>query len=167
MVYYNTIDIDNSDKSNLDRILNKISLNKCCLDLNCKDSSNKGYHLILTCKDKCDICRIVFDDQKRLDMDSMREEKFRNTLFAEKEYFRSTINNLKTHYCDRCKKHGINNEMKIKSLTLEETIIKLKIGKIKIPFFSNVKMVYLGYNYYECIECKWFKFVQHNQFKGI
>lgn len=163
MTYYNTIDIDNGDKANLDRILNRISRNKCCIDINCKDSSNKGYHLILTCKVQCDICRLVFDDQKRLEMDNMRNEKFRNTLFSEKEYFKGNINKLKmkTHYCERCKKFGITNEMEIKKLTLEETIEKLRIGKIKLPIFAKKEFVFLGYSYLECKECKWFKFVQN------
>jgi hypothetical protein len=166
MVYFNTLDIDNGDKANLERILNKISQNKCCLDLKLKDSSNKGYHILITCDRKCDICRIVFDDQKRLEMDSLRQEKFRNTLFTEKEYFRGTINSLKDNRifdCDRCKKYGVKNILKSRELTLEETIIKLKIGKIKIPIFATPQMVYLGFTYYECPECNWFKFVKNKR----
>lgn len=158
MPYYNTIDLDKVDKNQLQVIIFKIKMQSCCLGLKYKDSSSKGYHILLTCKTQgCDKCRLVFDDQKRLEMDSNREEKFRNTLFTDKEFVRGNLKTINL-ICERCLKYG--NHQTLSKRTLEsvaETKKKLHDGKITL---WNPAIVYLTYNYFECPICHWFKFVQ-------
>lgn len=93
-MFYNTIDLDNIDKQLLNRITEKIKQKNCCLSLQIKDSSSKGYHILLICSHDCEVCRMVFDDPKRFEMDSNRDLKFRNTLFTSKEYARGTLKQL-------------------------------------------------------------------------
>lgn len=166
MNYYNTIDLDKVDKESLQKIISKIKLNKCLKSLVCKDSSSKGYHLLLTCDRKCDMCRMVFDDQKRLEMDSNRDLKFQNTLFTSKEYVIGNIKHL-NDLCDRCIKYGNSVTLIPKELSGEEMVKKLEDGKMKKPYvimgheIQNLKLAFLlGYDYLECPICGWGKFVK-------
>lgn len=163
MIFYNTIDLDNCDKEKLERITSKIKEKKCCLELQSKPSFSKGYHILLVCDKKCFLCRMVFDDPKRFEMDSNRDLKYQNTLFDSKEYTRGSIKNLK-NTCDRCIKYGNLQFLKEKKLTLLQTKEKLRNGKLEdFP----VKIVYLGYTYYECPVCGWFKFVKIGEYKYV
>lgn len=159
--YYQSIDLDKITKEELDRIVKKIKSNDCCLDLKVKDSSTKGYHILLTCKIKCDNCRFVFDDQKRYEIDFNRDEKFKNTSFNEKEFFRGKISTLK-HTCDRCEKYGkFAQSLTKKELTFSETKRKMRIGMISDCY--PPELVYIGFTYLECPICHWFKFVRNDK----
>lgn len=82
-----TLDIDNSDKHFVNMIMIKIVLHcDCLIDLDVKPSSSKGYHIILLCNKKCDLCRFVFDDCRRFAYDLNRPDYARNILFTEKIY---------------------------------------------------------------------------------
>lgn len=168
MNYYNTLDIDNGDKYNLSLIIAKITKNKCCKNLEWKESATKGYHIKMICSKKCDVCRLVFDDMKRLEHDENREEKFRNVLFTEKEWIHPNDNFNKKHICEgKCKKEQLTSFMIYKELTPEQTKQKLKEGKIKLPFTPFGKKytfgaLCIGYDYFECSICGWFKFVKGN-----
>lgn len=164
MTFYNTIDLDKTDKEQLSRIVQKIVSNPCCLSLQYKDSNSKGYHISLICLRECDICRVVFDDQKRLEMDSNRDIKFQNTLFSDKEPIHTNLKHL-SDKCEACKKKGRITILNHKFLTGEEMINKLKEGKIKLPFTplgkkTTMGAFIVGYEYFECPICKWFKFVK-------
>jgi hypothetical protein len=156
MVYYNTIDIDNGDKHNLGDIVKKISSQKCCISLSWKDSSSKGYHISLTCTVKCDKCRMVFDDAKRFEMDNNREEKFRNTLFTDKEFVRGNLTTVGCT-CDNCIKYARVINLTKRELTYEE-LVKIA-DKGKVPKIWNRKLMFIGYDYFECPICNWGKFV--------
>jgi hypothetical protein len=83
----NTIDLDKCSKDQLRRIISKIIMKECCLELDYADSNSKGYHIRLRCSiENCDICRLVFDDPKRFDIDSVMPLKYRDFLFQEKIY---------------------------------------------------------------------------------
>ena len=154
MQYINTLDLDKIDKQQLKTIEQKIKSNSCCLSINHKDSSTKGYHVMFICSKKCDICRFVFDDAMRYEIDFGREEKFKNVLFDNKEYFRSNLSNLIV--CEKCRKYGNSSMMSKREIDLNTIRIKVKIGRIPLmPTF-----VYLSYNYFECPICHWFKFVK-------
>lgn len=72
-------------KEEINNILNKISSCKFCgKKPKIKSSSFKGFHVILWCHKKCDVCRICYDDCKHFDYDSNRPEYARNILFDEK-----------------------------------------------------------------------------------
>jgi hypothetical protein len=53
--------------------------------------SLNGYHIIIWCKKQgCDLCRLLFDDQKRLQNDlSLRQPYERNVLFNQKQLIRN------------------------------------------------------------------------------
>lgn len=95
MVYLNTLDLDKIDKEQLNHILNKIKQCKNCLSLLHKDSNTKGYHVRVLCGVKCDLCRFVFDDAKRYEIDFKKAPKFQNTMFEEKEFFSGKFNQIK------------------------------------------------------------------------
>ncbi len=82
----NTLDLDDITKENLDRILIKIFNNNCCLGLFSEPSNSKGYHVTIKCSKQCDLCRFVFDDEKRYAVDYVMPLKFRDFLFKEKVY---------------------------------------------------------------------------------
>jgi len=82
--FYTTVDLDNCNYEQMERIRQKIMSMKCCEGVFKKPSARKGYHLLVWCKVKCDLCRMVFDDQKRFEQDLKRPEKWRNVLFDEK-----------------------------------------------------------------------------------
>lgn len=156
MIYYNTLDLDECTKEQLQKIIQKIKSNTCCLSIKHKDSSSKGYHVSIICSKKCDLCRFVFDDMKRYEIDFGRDEKFKNTVFSEKEWFRGNMKTIKLK-CERCEKRNINNTLSYRELTLEETKQKIKIGQIK---GYPAELIYLGYDFFECPICKWFKFIK-------
>lgn len=83
----NTLDLDEIDKEELNRILTKIKLNSCCDNVTFKCSTSKGFHVFIFCKKQCDLCRFVFDDDKRFAIDSVMPLKFRDFLFTEKVPF--------------------------------------------------------------------------------
>lgn len=58
--------------------------------------------------------------------------------------------------CNKCKKYGIETEMKKRELDIKEVKNKMKYGKIEgYPYF----WVYLLFNYFECPICHFYKFV--------
>lgn len=83
----NTLDLDEIEQKEFQRIIEKIKKNKCCLNLTWKYSNSKGYHVYIYCSKICDLCRFVFDDEKRYAVDSVMPLKFRDFLFDEKIYF--------------------------------------------------------------------------------
>jgi len=76
----NTIDIDDTSKKNLLRVLKKIR--RCpFLDSISVEPSLNGWHITLWCKRECEVCRLVFDDQTRFMWDLERPRFSRNVLF--------------------------------------------------------------------------------------
>lgn len=167
MVYYNSLDLDKVTKEELSVIVAKITIRKCCKAIQVKDSFSKGYHILLTCERECDICRLAFDDQKRLEMDSNRDRKFQNTLFDEKEYVSGNLRDLgKNPITDKKRKEILSIEcdncrsvMDLKELTIEEFEKKIwnKIEKSKL---WKMNIMYLGYSVFVCPKCKWFKLIK-------
>ena len=87
----NTIDYDFNpkhfrDKDSFNRMIAKIWSRKCCAEIRWKDSFSKGIHMmLLDCIDqKCDMCRIVFDDTERYRRDVNRPKYAQNVLFTAK-----------------------------------------------------------------------------------
>lgn len=79
--HYSTLDIDTNDKETVSRMIKKIKKCEKLIQLTYRPSSKKGFHFILWCKTKCDICRIVYDDFRRYDYDMNRPIWARNILF--------------------------------------------------------------------------------------
>jgi hypothetical protein len=162
--YFNTIDLDKIDKEELEHIKNKIQTFKCCKSVQSKDSSSKGYHLLIVCSKKCDLCRLMFDDQKRYSMDNQRDLKYQNTLFDSKEPLTANLKHL--DFCERCKPQKVILQ-KI-NLSPEQMISKLEEKKIPKPYVifgreSEMRKIafLLGYMYMECPKCKWGKFKKY------
>lgn len=86
---YNTIDIDTNDKETIKRVLNKIVDCPYLGDLIFNFSLQKGIHLKLFCKKRCEMCRIVFDDIIRFMFDEDREEWSKNVMFDKKEFYKA------------------------------------------------------------------------------
>lgn len=93
-MFRTTLDVDFTDKWNkfkpkdkefLIKMLFKISECPYYINHNFKYSSYKGCHITLFCSRKCDICRLCYDDIKRIAYDSARPEYARNILFETKE----------------------------------------------------------------------------------
>lgn len=86
--YKSTLDIDTNDKEKIAYIEHKIVF-ECPFNglfhLHKKPSATKGYHFILKCFIKCDVCRIVFDDFRRFAYDQNRPENARDILFDRSE----------------------------------------------------------------------------------
>ena len=80
----NTLDLDQISKEELELIINKIKKNTCCIDVGWRCSDSKGYHVKISCIKECDLCRLVFDDDKRFAIDSVMPIQFRDFLFNEK-----------------------------------------------------------------------------------
>lgn len=76
----NTIDLDKVGRQELEDIYRKISLCPFHGTVDFRDTQ-KGYHLLMKCSKECDICRFVFDDQKRFAADFKRPEYKKNVLF--------------------------------------------------------------------------------------
>lgn len=85
MFYRTTLDIDTNNKEVVGRILGKIGNCKNFKNIKIHESKCKGYHIILFCNIKCDICRICYDDFRRFAYDQNRPEYAKNILFDEKE----------------------------------------------------------------------------------
>lgn len=86
---YQTIDLDQVDKYTLYNIINKIKYKgkkeNCNTRIYVKDTF-KGYHIIIECKKECDLCRLVFDDDRRYYYDQYRPKHLRNVLWTNKYY---------------------------------------------------------------------------------
>lgn len=167
--YINTLDLDNYTKEKLDMVIEKIK--KCPNYVSHKiDDSAKGYHVKFLCNKTCDICRFVFDDDKRYAIDFKKPEIFKNIMFDEKVYFEKKTTPLEllkkrkkpSLFCDRCNKYLIKTELQSKELEINEVKEKMRIGKIRgYPH----QLVYLGFTYFECPVCHWFKFVKNTELK--
>jgi len=60
--------------------------------------------------------------------------------------------------CERCAKYGNpNSEMRLEKIEPLQVKEKMKYGKIK---GYSYLLVYIGYNYFVCPICGWFKFVK-------
>jgi len=85
----NTIDFDNNDKELISRIIHKIvtygSKNHCLFSFETKISQHKGVTIILKCSKECDLCRFIFDDVLRYEMDSKRPQYKQNVVWERKE----------------------------------------------------------------------------------
>ena len=77
---YNTIDIDNGDYENFERIYNKVQACKHHGAVMFKDTK-KGFHILLKCDIDCELCRMVFDDPYRYERDFKRKDSRKNVLF--------------------------------------------------------------------------------------
>jgi hypothetical protein len=89
----NTIDLDFCDEERCHNIVFRILSMGCCMGVKRNYSSFKGYHLRVFCrKDRCDLCRMVFDDQKRYAEDQKRPYCSRNVLFTRKLYLQKQAN---------------------------------------------------------------------------
>ena len=85
-LYSCTLDIDKNDKDFISRIEKKIINCEYLHYLEKRPSAFKGYHFLLECLKKCDICRIVYDDFRRLAYDLNRPYYARNILFDKEIY---------------------------------------------------------------------------------
>ena len=82
-----TLDIDTNNKEFIKRVLEKIIKScKFLSNFNVRHSAFKGFHIVLFCERKCDICRMVYDDFRRLAYDLNRPEYARDILFSEEIY---------------------------------------------------------------------------------
>lgn len=83
----NTIDIDEFDKEQLERILAKVRSMPCAEKVDV-DPSMRGTHIIIQCTfwENCDMCRLAFDDQFRFAADQTRPLNTRNILWTKKCY---------------------------------------------------------------------------------
>ena len=82
-MFRTTLDIDTNNKEFIGRILSKIIQCKHLIEYKIKESNLKGYHVILFCDKKCDVCRMCYDDQKRFNFDQNRPDYLQNVLFDE------------------------------------------------------------------------------------
>ena len=92
-LFRSTLDIDTNDKETIKRITQKIIRCPNIFHIHKKPSSHKGYHFILRCYIKCDICRICYDDFRRYNYDMNRPEWARNILFDIEEDYEKTGEN--------------------------------------------------------------------------
>jgi len=84
-MFRTTLDIDTNDKEFIRRILMKINQCQYLNEMDLKESELKGYHIILSCYIKCDVCRMCYDDQKRFNFDQDRPYYLQNVLFDKTE----------------------------------------------------------------------------------
>lgn len=85
MLFKSTIDLDTNNRETLERITNKMLNCNKVFHIHIKESKCKGFHIILKCKVKCSICRLVFDDSRRFYYDQYRPEFARDILFDRDE----------------------------------------------------------------------------------
>jgi len=93
--YVKTLDLDNVSEEELKRILFKISRLKCAREIWYRMSSSmNGYHVKIRCANPdCYICRLVFDDERRLKYDLVyRPPRWREVLWDTK-----TVNGIPLH----------------------------------------------------------------------
>lgn len=83
---YNTIDIDYPLNTFhfLIRVFNKINGCKHLSSIFVSESLN-GFHIRLYCKIECEICRLIYDDQKRYAYDQFRPLDSQNVLWNRKK----------------------------------------------------------------------------------
>lgn len=85
-LFRSTLDVDTNDKEFIVRLISKIIVNckiknKHLIEWDMKESNLKGYHFVLLCNRKCDICRMCYDDPKRFNFDQNRPDYMQNVLF--------------------------------------------------------------------------------------
>jgi hypothetical protein len=93
--YYSTLDVDFDNvvnpvdltctKEKKNRIKYKMMQCKYLLGCEITPSNKKGYHFRYYCLIKCDICRLVFDDEIRFNADLTRKKEFTNIIFDKKK----------------------------------------------------------------------------------
>lgn len=89
MAVRNTLDVDTTDKKMFERIRNFILRCKWCCEAYWRYSASlNGFHFKFICKKNCCLCRIIFDDPKRLDMDTKYFEVSRQNVLWTKKYYR-------------------------------------------------------------------------------
>lgn len=84
----NTIDLDFKDREFLHVTMQKIIHCRNYIKGEIKDTA-KGYHYRLWCKIDCDLCRVVFDDQRRFEKDIKRLKSSQNVLHQRKWLIRN------------------------------------------------------------------------------
>src|SRR3990170_5092829 len=89
-INYCTLDVDSTDKELINRIIAKIMKCEFIVDFNFEPSKQKGYHFRLYCSRKCDMCRLVFDDEIRFAFDQYRQQYSRDVLTQETYPFKIT-----------------------------------------------------------------------------
>jgi hypothetical protein len=93
--YYNSLDLDYQipfDSIKLSctkKLANSIALKiaKCKYSIEIqepKHSNYKGFHIEFYCTKKCDLCRLVFDDIQRFEMDKNRPIQCTNLIWDSK-----------------------------------------------------------------------------------
>jgi DNA-binding Lrp family transcriptional regulator len=86
----NTLDLDFNDKEKMRIIIEKIRRCKYAKAVYMRESaSTNGFHIKIYCSIVCDICRIVFDDPRRMFFENVNEGKRRNCLWDEKAYYKA------------------------------------------------------------------------------
>lgn len=80
-----TLDVDTTNKEFIEKIWKKIINCEYNKQLEITPSSLKGTHFIIRCTIDCIICRMVYDDTRRLAYDMNRPYYARNILFNKKE----------------------------------------------------------------------------------
>lgn len=85
-IQYNTLDIDTNKKDVIERIIDKIMKCPFIEEIKLLPSLQKGFHIKLWCKRKCEICRIVYDDALRYHYDQERPNFSQNVLFDSKSF---------------------------------------------------------------------------------
>jgi len=93
--FYNSIDLDydipnfelglTCSKELADKILNKIVKCKYCVVASKSLSNYKGWHIEFYCTKKCCVCRLQFDDFRRMYMDDDRPKDCRNLIWDKKK----------------------------------------------------------------------------------
>ena len=81
----NTIDMDSNDKYLVAKIYHKISQCPNCFSLRVEMTQHKGVMFILQCRNDCDLCRFVFDDEIRYGIDILRVKRQQNLVWREKQ----------------------------------------------------------------------------------
>lgn len=66
------------------KIINKIVKCKYCVVASKTLSNYKGYHIEFYCTKKCDICRLQFDDFRRMYMDEDRPKDCKQLIWSSK-----------------------------------------------------------------------------------
>lgn len=81
----NTIDFDFNDKKLISKVLGKIWNCDNLFSCKCEMSQHKGCTITLNCRIDCDLCRFVFDDEIRYNIDSQRLKRHQNIVWDKKE----------------------------------------------------------------------------------
>jgi hypothetical protein len=78
---YNTIDLDKVGKADLLTVLCKMIHFCSAAPIPEVIDTQKGYHVKMDCSIYCDLCRFVFDDQHRYELDFRKPKAETNILF--------------------------------------------------------------------------------------